>query len=203
MSNSVQIVKFAPLTLYKNTEDDTYATLNWSMRMGYPRITVYTNNKKGVKSDLDYNTIITAPFDSVTVGVVVDYLKEIAESTEPSRQVVDCFNVKYVNGEKTDEIVLQASVIVGKDAEGVNYISAIAEGKKKVKFEIMPNSKWFKFRDKNGDEITDKKIISNRYTKAYANLLGTLISKNTVVTSTAVTTKTTKATSTDSFVDSL
>ena len=170
--DKVKIVKFLQLNLYKNynDEDDNYGLLSWSIRAGYPRITVFTKNNK-VKSDapFDYNTMIVAPFDYLTLNMLFETIESVLKGDKDKSESVFCYNTKFINGNRTNEIVLQATVKVGKDKEGVMYMAVLEEGKKKVKFEILPTKKWHKF------SVEDRSILSIRYTKAYLKVLKKLM----------------------------
>jgi len=181
MSNEdkIKIVSFNPLSLYTDGDNDNqYATLTWSIRMGYPRITVYTENHRDRKEEFSFDKLITAPFDTITVNMFINNLKTVIASKEPIKLAMKCYNVKYVNNEKTNDITLQATAICGKDSSGVIYLAAISEGKKKVKFELLPSSKWHKMVGSNGDEITDKAKLSAAYAKAYYDRLKSLMDIN-------------------------
>lgn len=170
-----KLVKFTPLSLTKELEEDS-ATLQWSIRKGYPRITVFTSNTiKEKDGTVNYGKIITAPFDYVTMTMFLNYFQDVIFSKEETRQVVNCYNVKYKDGEKTEEIYLQAKAVVGKDKDGIIYITAIEEEKKQVKFYLLPNTKWHKIYDKDNNEISNVKEQSFVYAKAYLQLLRKLI----------------------------
>jgi len=172
-----KIVSFGALSLYADTDDEHYGTLSWSIRKGYPRITVYTDNSNDKKGEFSYDKLITAPMDSVVVNMVLDSLLESIEGTTDTKNATECYNVKYVDNKPTDEIYLQATIVTGKDANGVVYLGAIQEGKKRVKFELLPRDKWHKF--KTGDTtITDKAKLSARFAKAYHARLKALMDKH-------------------------
>lgn len=172
-----KIISFGPLTRYSETVDGKYGTLSWSIRKGYPRITVYTENyeDKTKRDEFSFDKLITAPMDGVIVGMVISNLKLAYAATKEFKASVKCFNTKFVNNEPTNEVILQATIIIGKDKEGVVYLAAIEDGKKKLKFKLLPNPKWHKFYNDAGDEITDQATLSVLYAKAYTGLLETLM----------------------------
>lgn len=174
--NKVKLVRFGPLSLRKNVENDEMA-LQWSVRMGFPRITVYTTNKVSENGKMDFGKIIIAPFDYVNLKVFLSYFRDTIKADGEISYSVDCYNVAFKDGVKTGEIKLQAKVVVGKDKDGVIYLAAIEEGKPKIKFELLPNTKWFRYYDKDNVEITDKKTLSFKYSEAYLCLLETTFNK--------------------------
>ena len=182
MSNKkvdVKIVSFVPLTLYTDTnDDDGYATLSWSIRKGYPRITVYTDNSRKKSKEFSFDHLITAPMDAVIVNVVIDNLGKVIKSDKEIKLATKCYNVKYVNNEKTDDIYLQATIIIGKDKDGVIYMTAVEDGKRKVKFKLLPREKWHKFINAGGNEVTDKSELSVLFATAYHKRLKSLMDKH-------------------------
>jgi len=181
MSDTVKFVKFNTLSLRKtfDTETGEYALFSWGIRAGYPRIIVYTSNmpwdKRDASKKFDYNTMITAPFDHITLGIMLDKLRKIIRGDKDSKESVDCYNAKFENGVKTNQVVVQARFTIGKDKDGVIYLAATTDGKRKVKFELAPSDTWFKFYDKNNDQVTDKGILSMLYADSYLNKLTKLM----------------------------
>jgi len=176
----VNMVKFAPLTLRKQYDDGDYGLFTVSVRNGYPRFTVFTTNKNR-EAAFDYNTMITAPFDYNSFNSFVKLFEKVIDSKPDTKFKIDCFNAKYVDNKRTDDIVLQSTVNIGKDAEGIIYLALIAEGKRKVKFEIEP-SRWHKLYV--GDEpVTDKAELSKLAAEGYLVTLKKLMGNQLVVDS--------------------
>lgn len=173
MDDKVRIVRYLPLNIRKNIPDTKdVAMLQWSMRGIYPRITVYTSTNNAFKDKkLDYNFIITAPFDIITLEMLIIKLEELLEANNNTRYVIDCLNNKIENGERKDELITQAKVVVGKDDQGLMYISVLEEGKKKIKFELLANMKYFKYYNSNNELIKDTAELSKLYVKSYIKTL--------------------------------
>lgn len=171
----VKIVRFSPLTLRKDFGDETrdYGLLSWSIRMGYPRISVFTSNV-GNKETFDYSKMITAPLDYITLQMFFKAMERVIDSEVETKEVIECYNVEYVNNVKTDNIILQAKVTIGKDAEGIVYLAATEESKRKIRFDLMPNGKWYKHFDKDGKPYP-KNVLSQMYSKAYLATLKVLM----------------------------
>lgn len=175
--DQVKIVPFVPLALYADGEGDEYASMTVSIRMGYPRLTVYTDNNRKTKIPFSHDHLIIAPMDGIVVNMFIDMLSKIIKSDKEQKSAIKCFNVKYVDNKKTDEVILQATIIMGRDKDGVVYLGAVAEGKKKVKFKLLPRSKWHKFVNEQGEEVTDKRTLSTMFAMAYANRFKVLMDK--------------------------
>lgn len=179
----VKIVKYGKLSLRKeikeNDKVDT-ATLTWSNRNGFPRVTIYTSDNIRLKDrdGLDYSKIIIAPFDYVTIRAFINMFIDVLDRDEEVKREVECYNMKFLNGTRTDELYLQAKVIVGKDKEGVVYIAAIENNKKKIRFDLVPSNRFFKF---SGDpSLENIKTLSQYYAKAYLELLQKCIAEDVI-----------------------
>ena len=188
--NKVTRVKFAPLTLRANYSDgEDYGLLTWATRNGYPRITVFTENKHK-SENFDYNKMITAPFDYVTLNMFLSIFEKVIDADPDTKYQVECKGSKFVNRERTDEVIVQATVTVGKDKDGVIYMAATEDGKRKVKFDLILG-KWHTIMI-NGDHVTDKamlsKIYATGYLKAAKKLLGQQLINDTLKVDTASTT---------------
>ena len=177
--NKVKIYRFAALTLKRQIpEEKDSASLVWSMRGSYPRVTVYTSNTKCYTPDNkpDYGYIITAPFDIVTLMYFLQVLNMV--NTDPKKGTefaIDCLNTKIENGVRTNEIIVQAEVRVGKGDDGVIWIAVTEDGKKKLRFSLLPNNQWFKYKDQDGNLITDKAFLSKIFTTSYIETIKRLM----------------------------
>ena len=158
--NKVRYIRFSQLTL--NEPDG--GTLHWGVRMGFPRITVIPER---IEEGDNYNEkIITAPFNVPTLHLLLEYMEEIVNGENGQYKSIECRNVKYVNGERTTETYIQSTVIVGKDKVDTIFITLVTNDKKKVKFSILPNPRWYRIYY-NGTEVTDKVEISRVFGRAY------------------------------------
>ena len=183
MEDKVKYVRFSLLNLRKPYEDrDDYALLTWGIRKGFPRITVWTNNKRPEGVKVDMATVITAPFDYVSFTMFRHYFKNIINNVEPEvkKYTIECFNVKFVDNKKTDEIYIQARVTVGRDKNNVIYLAVVSEGKPKIKFDLLPNPTWFKFYAGEKNLLEDKGRLSTEYALAYLEVMDKLYA-NTMV----------------------
>lgn len=158
--NKVRYIRFSQLTL--NEPDG--GSLHWGVRMGFPRITVIPER---IQDGDNYNEkIITAPFNVPTLHLLLEYMEEVVNGEKGQYKSIECRNVKYVNGERTSETFVQSTVIVGKDKDGIIFITLVSEGKKRVKFSILPDSRWYRIYH-NNTEVTDKAEISRVFGRAY------------------------------------
>lgn len=176
----VRRVSFLPLALRRDLSEDDYATLGWGIRDKYPRLRVYLTKKPQLEDGaLDYSKIIIAPF---TYPVLLSFIENLEDLIKNDNNVVSkltCYNNSFVNGKRTNEVVVQAELKIARSQDGVVNIG-IKVPTGWLYFPLIPDVKWHKFYDKNGDEITDKRILSNMYARAYVNLLKKVYSVNMV-----------------------
>lgn len=157
-----------------NGEKDT-AVLQWSVRMGYPRVSVYLTKKKTEK--VDYNKIITAPFkDFTNLNYFLKKFKEVIASSEPISREYVSKNIKWVNGVKTDEIYIQATIIVSKKENGEIYIGLKDGNKEYVEFLLTFDKKFTDILE-NGVPVTDKAKLSREYSMSYIEKLSVVFDK--------------------------
>ena len=169
-------IRFIPLNLLSEytKEDGTkdYGLMSWSIKNGYPRVSV---NTTGVRSEsIDYTKLITAPFDYINLLTALDDFKDVINSEKDCIRRVDCLNNKFVDGKRTDEIYVQATVYFIKDKEGVIYISVIEQGKQKLKFKVAAKG-YVRFYDTQGNVIDNEGEKSKRFALKYLDVLKMLM----------------------------
>ena len=181
MEEKVRTIQFAALTLSKELDDGETATLSWKVRGIYPRIVVNTGNTIKEDKTIDYSKVIIAPFDYTTMKTFLYYLYELTKAKQPVSYSVDCFNVVFKDGVKTNEIEVQATVVIGRDVDGVNYITVLRDGKKKVRFDLIPNPKWFTYKKDNDASLINKEQLSGFFTKGYYSIANKLLETETLL----------------------
>lgn len=150
--DTADILKFKELSLYKDNKANRVSTLNWSMRGKYPRITVFING--GDRSVVGKDNMIIAPMTMLGINDLMTAMKSISDLKTPNNTVyeISCYNSKYVDNKRTDETYVQATIVIGKDENGVSYIALKAADRPLVKFMFRSPKKWFK-TTKNGVDI--------------------------------------------------
>ena len=172
----IRTLQLDKLSLYAvvDTETKRHARLTWAIRNGYPRLIVYTNHLEYGASNLR-DAIIAAPMDIVTFNAFLDIFSKVIDGEKDKKYKIDCFNYVWKNNQRTDEKRLVSSVIVGKDKEGVIWLSVITEDKPKIKFSIIL-SDFHMFYKTHGDDLK-KDEASHIAAKAYLRIVKSVFDK--------------------------
>lgn len=179
-------VTFSSLTINKVLDEEKYAQLQFSSRAGYPRLVVFTDkDRQRSEKPFDRNSMVVAPFDYTSMASLFDMADLVIAGDNGKARQIGCYNTKWVNGERTNEVTLVATVEIGKTEEGVIYMGVLAEGKKKVKFDLEPkdNSRWHKYYV-NGELVADKGAKSKIFAKAYFDQARRLINHQMIIDTT-------------------
>lgn len=109
--------------------------LVFSSFRGNPRITVFT----GIPNDSGKG-VINAPMNPETFLIFLNMLESVAKDSKEAKNKIACdTTVKTTDGEtqqRNQQRMALSDVFFGKDAEGVMWVSVIAEGRPKIKFEF-------------------------------------------------------------------
>lgn len=151
------------------------AKLVWSTRKSWPRISVFTNDP----SDKN-NSLISAPLDNTTLYGVLDIMDTILRAKEELKQKVDVYTAKWENNQRTKEKDHIATIWLGKNSQGINWISVVSSDpvRPKVIFEYQV-SDYYNFFKPNGEPYT-KAEGSNLALAAAIRLLRSFFESNPI-----------------------
>ncbi|HWT39882.1 MAG TPA: hypothetical protein VN081_01220 [Dongiaceae bacterium] len=137
------------------------------------RVQIYENNprfviKTNMDNDKDHGKI-QAAMDLPIFFMVADNLRTVING--PNEQQLRIVNKKrkFINGES--KILDDTYTVIGKDAQGVVWISILAYDKERprIKFEFMPNE-YHTITNRDGSPY-DKGKISQSYANGWLNTL--------------------------------
>lgn len=125
--------------------------LAWCIRDGYPRISVYLNNP----SVTGYAGILYAPFNPTTFFVFLDELEKIAKGESGNKCKFSNYTHPRENGVviPNSEKILQSELWIGKDNDGICWISVVMPDRPKIKFEFHL-SPYHKVTRSDGTELS-------------------------------------------------
>lgn len=133
-TNQVKIVDFSRLSLYTSTPgvEGKRSRMSFGARDGNPRITVFTNDPR----DTIAKGVISAAMNPETFMVFVNRFKNIVRSTTEVKDRIDCYGSRWENNKKVEDRVLLSTIWFGRDAEGIIWISVVADGRPKIRFDF-------------------------------------------------------------------
>lgn len=117
-----------------------YSTLKVEFVKNNPRFVVWTNDPEDTGERNNYGKIVAA-LDLPTMFMLFRLIEDVVAGPAGGEPVqLQNLNFKYPGGKRTDRPVLESKVFVGKDADGVVFISVIAfeEHRPKIVFPFLP-----------------------------------------------------------------
>lgn len=154
------------------------ARLMWNLSNGNPRLVVFTGDPaaKGQAG------IINAPMDPVTFYSFLDMFERTIRSKDEVKFKVDCFtSIRDQETKKVTGKQLLSEIWFGKDANGIVWISVVAEHKPKIRFdyEVYEYHNFYK-ADGTKMSATEGSVLSANATLTairgiYNNLMTTSI----------------------------
>lgn len=142
---------FEKFKMYGMAKDNNKSSvLTWGCRDGNPRITVNTNVESDKKNTFG---MINAGFNPETFFIILDLLKRVASSKEPISYKVDNKTTVMADDGKRSEPFVSTELWIGKDTDGIVWISVIAPDRPKIKFNFTI-SNYHLFHRKGEGAIT-------------------------------------------------
>jgi hypothetical protein len=123
-------------TLFASTPDPSgrKAILEWSSREGCPRITIWTNIKEDAKNK---SGNIYAGMNPETFYIFLSVLKKVAMGNPGDKYTIANMSSFRKEDGSVGEKTHVSDTHIGKDSDGIVWISVTAEGRPKLKFEIQ------------------------------------------------------------------
>jgi hypothetical protein len=157
------------LALYTKNEEGKTARLVWTIINNNPRIMVYTN----LTADKNNNYgRISANLDLPTMMLVTEYLKSMKSMERGTKYVMENKTFTYVGDKRSDEPSKVSELWIGKDNEGVIWLSVVSENRPKIKFELLL-SNYHHLISTDGTPVA-KGALSEMMANAYSNMLSSL-----------------------------
>jgi hypothetical protein len=148
-----QLEKFTLVTKAPGTEGKN-SLLLWSSYRGNPRMTVFT----GVPNDTGKG-VINAAMNPETFLMFLNMLKDIALSPKEDKVKLECFTLTKNTDGSRGEKIHSSDLWFGKDSRGMVWISVLAEGRPKIKFDFKV-SDFHKFYKSDGTALSEAEASS-------------------------------------------
>lgn len=173
----VKIVDFARLSLFTPTPgvEGQRSRLSFGTRDGNPRITVFTNDPR----DTINKGILIAAMNPETFKAFCLLFKQVCESQGEIKHYVECYGSRWENNVKVENRVLTSTIWFGKDSDGIIWISIVADGRPKIRFNFKM-SDWHNIY-MNGVQI-DEATASKLEALSKLDLVETLVKDQIVKT---------------------
>lgn len=147
-----------------------YSTLIWSLVNNNPRVTVYTNDPADATPKND-NGRISANMDAPNFFALLELLEQVSNAEGPTRMKIENKNFIFPGGKRSEKPVVVSELVVGKDDNGIIWISVLAYDKErpKIKFQFLPNE-FHNYIERSGEPFNPANL-SKLYVKGYINLM--------------------------------
>lgn len=142
--------------------------LIWGMYQNNPRVIVYTNSEANNTKENDYGKI-TAALDAPVFYGVLETLMFLTEQPNDTKRKVENKNFTWFGGRRSETPVVVSEIWMGKDKEGMMWISVTASGRPKIKFDFA-FSEYHEFYHADGTQLS-KQEGSVLACKSYCTLL--------------------------------
>lgn len=142
--------------------------LSWGVYQNNPRVIVYTNCENNVSKENDYGKI-TAALDAPVFFGVLELLESLGDKPNDTKFKIENKNYTWFGRQRSETPVVVSELWVGKDKEGVLWISITATGRPKIVF-YFEFSDYHYFLHGDGSPLT-KQESSVLACKAYCKLL--------------------------------
>ncbi len=153
-----------------------YASLSFDVYQNNPRIIIDTKDPGMMTKENGFSRI-TAAMDPVGFGMFLELMKDIIASPAADKKKVETFGNDYVNGQRSNEVVHLTDIWVGKDAEGVVFLSVISKkpGWPVIKFAFgLSDQRFTKIYHSDGTQYS-KAELSVLGARTYYKLLTELV----------------------------
>lgn len=134
-------------------DNNKSSILTWGCRDGNPRITINTNVEADKKNTFG---MINAGFNPETFFTILDLLEEVANSTESLSYKIDNKTTVATDDGKRSDPFIASELWIGKDPDGIVWISVIAPDRPKIKFNFTI-SNYHLFHKKGEGALTPEK----------------------------------------------
>lgn len=123
------------------TSPQNKSSLSWSIIGNNPRCTIYTNDPEDNGQKNDYGRIV-AKLDLAIFMMYMNLIDRVIKAPPDTKFGIKNENFKFPNGKRTDAPVLENTLWVGKDKDGIMWLSVVDANKSRpvIKFPFVPSN---------------------------------------------------------------
>lgn len=143
---------FQKFNIYANLSSNSGARsrLTWGLMNGNPRITVFTNDP----SDTVDNKVIPFNMTFEILYMVFSIMEKTAKHQGEIKHGFEYSRRVYENNKPTNETVRVSKLVIGKDSEGICWMSVVAPNRPNIKFDFNIGTQTT-ICDQNGAPLRD------------------------------------------------
>ena len=148
-----------------------YSNLQWMLMANNPRIVVWTNDPNDTGESKGYGKI-TANLDLPTFMAFLNLLNKVIDKEGEYKDKIENLNYIFPKGKRSEKPVLVSELWVGKDKDGIIWMSITApanQQRPRIKFPFAP-SNFHNWIHGDGTPYSSPEV-SKLYAQGYANLL--------------------------------
>lgn len=145
-----------------------YSKLLWGFHNNNPRITVYTGDPSESTDKTNYGRII-ANLDLPILYSFFELLERSITEENGFKAKIENKNFTFYGGKRSDAPVVVSELWVGKDKEGVVWMSVVMKDRPMIKFSLVPST-YHNLYHGDGTAFT-KSEASVCFAKGYSYLL--------------------------------
>lgn len=151
------------------------ATLQFGIHRNQVTLTVRSNHPNDTKN---YGRI-QATLDMPTFGVLTDLMAKAPSWNNDTKEIIECWDQPFINGQRSKDLKLDTKVVVGKDREGVVYLAVLSWDSSRpiVKFPIRP-SQYTRLTHGDGSSYTEAEatlLYAPGWAKQLTQIISTLL----------------------------
>lgn len=165
----------AALRLYAPNNTGKNASLSVAVRKNGAQITVWTNDPNDTKDNGKISAQLSLPY----FQTLLEMLRAAATATAEWKHFIECKGYIFPGGKKSEQPVVTARIVVGRDADGTVYISVTAQGRPNIKFVMTPGG-FNSIRNADGSEVS-MGFLTSIYALGWASTMQTLLLQLAVI----------------------
>lgn len=147
------------------------SSMGFQLVSNNPRIVVNTNDPADEGNNYGR---ISANMDLPAFVALLKILDTLIKSPSENKYSIQCLGHTFFKGQRSQEKKILATVWVGRDKEGVLWISVTSENRPKIKFPFGPAGGYHSLHHADGSPCTASEV-SEFYAKAFLSILEQMI----------------------------
>ena len=153
------------------------ARLQWQFVDNNPRIKVFTNDEADKTKEKNFGSIY-AKMDLMAFHGLMALIKKSIDLKEAEHFKIENKNFSFAYGKRSETPVVESETYVGKDKDGVIWISVIANNRPKLKF-LFTGDQYHTFSHGNGTpfSLSERSVV---HASAWVEAITAIIKQMTV-----------------------